>query len=208
MMGMPASQRSLANNGEYLANVYGGKKAFLRNTFFSVKAMMGGYSPYRHINWLTVSRVIFVCHGNICRSPYAEFKYREFGGHTLSAGLQAKSGNPANSSAQVAAASRGIQLAAHRSQNIQEVSLHSGDLLVAFEPAHASSLYDQYFKENDIQVTLLGLWSPTPWAVYFHDPYGLSNAYFEQCFYRIDLALEKMCSQFNTGRPRGNLIEG
>ncbi|GJL64999.1 MAG: hypothetical protein NPIRA04_36530 [Nitrospirales bacterium] len=198
MREMSASQRSLEDNDEYFTNVYGGKKAFLRNIFFSAKAMLGGYSAYRRINWLTVSRVIFVCHGNICRSPYAEFKYRDLGGHTISAGLQAKSGNPANSSAQVAAASRGIQLDAHRSQNIQEVSLHSGDLLVAFEPDHANSLYDQYFKENDIQVTLLGLWSPQSWAVYFHDPYGLSNAYFERCFHRIDLALAKMCSQFNT----------
>jgi len=198
---MPASQRSLEKNGEYFADAYGGKKAFLRNTFFSAKAMLGGYSVYRRINWLTVSRVIFVCHGNICRSPYAEFKFRELGGHTISAGLKAKSGNPANSSAQVAASSRGIQLTTHRSQNIQEVSLQSGDLLVAFEPDHANSLYDQYFKENDVQVTLLGLWSPQSWAVYFHDPYGLSNAYFEQCFHRIDLALAKMCSHFTPTKP-------
>ncbi|GJL52054.1 MAG: hypothetical protein NPIRA01_32810 [Nitrospirales bacterium] len=198
---MLASQRSLGKNGEYFADAYGGKKAFLRNTFFSAKAMLGGYSVYRRINWLRVSRVIFVCHGNICRSPYAEFKFRELGGHTISAGLKAKSGNPANSSAQVAASSRGIQLTTHRSQNIQEVSLQSGDLLVAFEPNHANSLYDQYFKENDVQVTLLGLWSPQSWAVYFHDPYGLSNAYFEQCFHRIDLALAKMCSHFTPTKP-------
>ncbi|WP_454065081.1 arsenate-mycothiol transferase ArsC [Candidatus Nitrospira salsa] len=198
---MLASQRSLEKHGEYFADAYGGKKAFLRNSFFSAKAMLGGYSVYRRINWLTVSRVIFVCHGNICRSPYAEFKFRELGGHTISAGLKAKSGNPANSSAQVAASSRGIQLTTHRSQNIQEVSLQSGDLLVAFEPDHANSLYDQYFKENDVQVTLLGLWSPQSWAVYFHDPYGLSNAYFEQCFHRIDLALAKMCSHFTPTKP-------
>ncbi len=189
-------QPPIQQSTDYLARVYGGKKAFLQHSYFSVKTMLGGYATYRHIHWQIISRVIFVCHGNICRSPYAEFKYRELGGHTISAGLKAKAGNPANSCAQVTARSRGIQLATHRSQNIQEVSLHSGDLLVAFEPAHANALYNQYFKENAIQVTLLGLWSPQPWSVYFHDPYGLSNAYFEQCFHRIDLALARMCSQF------------
>ncbi|GJL54357.1 MAG: hypothetical protein NPIRA02_14890 [Nitrospirales bacterium] len=191
-------QPPVQQNTDYLARVYGGKKAFLRHSYFSVKAMLGGYATYRHINWQIVSRVIFVCHGNICRSPYAEFKYRELGGHTISAGLNAKSGNLAHSCAQETARNRNIQLATHRSQNIKEVALHSGDLLVAFEPAHANALYERYYKQNDIQVTLLGLWSPQPWAVYFHDPYGSSNAYFEHCFHRIDLALATMYPQLKT----------
>jgi protein-tyrosine phosphatase len=195
-MGVLGTHPLLQKHWEDFTNVYGGKKAFLRSLFFSAKTVFGGFSTYRRINWLLASRVIFVCHGNICRSPYAEYKFRLLGGHGISAGLEAKSGNQAYPRAQKVASDRGVQLDSHRTNNISNVSLCSGDLLVAFEPAHAALLYNRVRNERDIQVTLLGLWSPQPWSVYLHDPYGLPEKYFDNCFHRIDLALNGLLSQF------------
>ena len=190
------------NSCEIFTNTYGGKRSFLRTLFFSAKAWLGGYSCYRRINWSIVKRVIFVCHGNICRSPYAEIKYRMMGGCAISAGLEAKTGSQANARAQKVASARGVQLDSHRSTHINDVSLDSGDLFVAFEPGHATVLHNRIRNQHGIQVTLLGLWSLRSYSIYMHDPYGLPEKYFARCFSRIDLALEKMHQHLEAVRSR------
>ena len=153
-MGFLGTHPLLQKHWEDFTNVYGGKKAFLRNLFFSAKTVFGGFSSYRRINWLLASRVIFVCHGNICRSPYAEYKYRLLGGYGISAGLEAKTGNQANSRAQKVASDRGVQLDSHRSNNISNVPLYSPvTCLWHLNPLMPALLNNIVRDENDIQVT-------------------------------------------------------
>ena len=191
---------------EWVTSLYGGKKPFLKHLLYSTRALFGGYSLYRCIDWAMVSRVVFVCHGNICRSPYAEHRYCLLGGCAISAGLEAKTGNQANFRAQTVARSRGVELASHRSLNISEVAFCPGDLFVTFEPAHAARLVTRIQDEHAIQVTLLGLWSPHPWSIYLHDPYGLSEKYFDHCFNRIDRSLPVLYSRLMAAKPLGQKI--
>jgi protein-tyrosine phosphatase len=173
----------------YLALGYGGKRAFLAAMWHAGRASVGAYKRYRQIHWPEVSRVVFVCKGNICRSAYAEHRFRAWGVKAVSAGLLTDPGKPAAVAAQQTALRRGVDLAAHRSRIISELPIAAGDLLVAFEPRHAKELTVLASDRVDVQVTLLALWSSTPRLVYLHDPYGLSEPYFEKCFERIDRGL-------------------
>jgi protein-tyrosine phosphatase len=173
----------------YLASGYGGKRAFLAAMWHAGRASVGAFGGYRQIHWNEVSRVVFVCKGNICRSAYAERRFRAWGAKAVSAGLQADPGKPAAPAAQQAALRRGVDLAAHRSRVISELPIAAGDLLVAFEPRHAKALNALARDRAGVQVTLLALWSSNPRLVYLHDPYGLSETYFERCFERIDRGL-------------------
>ena len=173
----------------HLSGNYGGKRAFLAAVWYASRASLGAYRRFRQVHWSKVSRVVFVCKGNICRSPYAEHRFRAWGANSASAGLQASPGNPAAPAAQQAALRRGVDLAAHRSTAISESVIAAGDLLVAFEPAHAKALRVLASGRVDVQVTLLPLWSSSPRLVYLHDPYGLPGKYFDRCFERIDSGL-------------------
>lgn len=175
--------------GNHLSRSFGGKKAFIATGFHGVRYYCGAFHDYIHVDWRRVSRMIFVCKGNICRSPFAEYRLRALGASAISAGLDAECGKPANECAANVAKGLGVDLAPHLSTNVSELELFDGDLIVAFEPKHADILRKLFAHQPAVQVTLLGLWSPTPWMVYLHDPYGLSEAYFNTCFERIERSM-------------------
>src|SRR5262245_19225063 len=109
---------------------YGGKRAFVSAVCYTTKAIAGRFRKYRKIQWNKVRRVVFVCWGNVCRSPYAENKFRALGANAVSAGLGADNGKPANGNAERAALRRGIDLSQHRASAMSDASIFSGDLLV------------------------------------------------------------------------------
>lgn len=96
-----------------------------------------------------MKRILFVCLGNICRSPMAEGVFR----HTASArGLTPPVevdsagtgswhiGNPPDERAQAAAASRGIDITAQRARQISAGDFDAFDLIVAMDRSNVSNL--------------------------------------------------------------------
>lgn len=84
-----------------------------------------------------IKRILVVCVGNICRSPMAQYLIdREISGVTvLSAGLDAVVGSAPDPLAIHVAGESGLDIAAHRAQQLN-VSLVSGvDLILAMEAA-------------------------------------------------------------------------
>lgn len=72
-----------------------------------------------------MKKILFVCTGNICRSPMAEGLMRHFlAGRkditVVSAGVSAQKGNAASQQAVIALAEEGIDLRAFRSQPVTE----------------------------------------------------------------------------------------
>jgi protein-tyrosine phosphatase len=189
----------------HLAQAYGGKRAFFTTLWHASRASVGAFATYRRIDWQAVSRVVFVCRGNICRSAYAEHKFRASSGKAVSAGMEADPGQPADVCAQRVASHRGIDLGTHRSQAISKLPLCPGDLLVAFEPSQAKALGALVRDQKGVQVTLLGLWSTQPWWVYLHDPYGLSETYFERCFDRIEHGLTGILVRLDRSKGRQHI---
>lgn len=84
--------------------------------------------------------VLFVCVGNICRSPSAEVMLRQAvdgrGIQVSSAGLGALVGHGIDATAQELLAERGMDGLAHRARQIDNAILGAADLVLTMERKH------------------------------------------------------------------------
>lgn len=179
---------------------YAGRRGLLKYIQESWRTVLGIYAPLTQIDWSRVERYVFVCKGNICRSPYAEMRARGLGLSSSSYGLHADGDHPAYPSAQRVAWLRGIDLTVHRSRALASAELNSGDLVIVFEPEQIEPARQYLARFEGVQLTLLGLWS-RPRRTYVADPYGRSDAYFQTCFGCIDSAVHSLIEK-RTPRPR------
>jgi len=95
-----------------------------------------------------VTRVLFVCMGNICRSPLAEGVFRQLVASESdvqidvdSAGTHAyHSGNPPDERAIAAARRRGIDISMLRARTVNEQDFDEYDIVVAMDRSNYSQL--------------------------------------------------------------------
>jgi protein-tyrosine phosphatase len=96
-----------------------------------------------------VTRVLFVCTGNICRSPTAEGVFRKLVSEAgLGPAVSADSagthgyhvGEPPDPRAREAAARRGYDLSELRARRVQQEDFHRFDLVLAMDREHHSIL--------------------------------------------------------------------
>jgi protein-tyrosine phosphatase len=156
---------------------------------------LGGYSEYRKIRWSQVRRLVFVCRGNICRSPYAEYWAKARGLPAASLGVDTVENKGADVSATKVARHRNISLQEHRTTPIERFNAEAGDLLIGMEPAHLDAIERQEWTEPH-QVTLLGLWIDSHGAVIV-DPYGSDEAAFDDCFSLIEAGINAMGAEMS-----------
>lgn len=181
--------RYVMDRMEYL----GGKAASLRTLAARVWLRCGGYAHYRNIDWSAVRRVVFICAGNICRSPYAEARARALGMNASSFGLNATDGAPAYWRAIDNAAVRGVDLTEHAGRSVAGFQLRPGDLVLGMEIDHVHA-HATRWRAAGAQVSLLGLWSRTP-TPFIQDPYSRRDRYFQACFARIDAGIAGLAAR-------------
>jgi protein-tyrosine-phosphatase len=135
-----------------------------------------------------VRRVLFVCHGNICRSPYAAARARQLLPPTIaveSAGFIGPD-RPSPPEAVAVAAERGIDLGPHRSQLIEIAHLREVDLVVVMDAQQRRRLVTA---RHDLRgrVVLLGDFDPEPATTRtVPDPVEQPAEVFRTCYDRID----------------------
>jgi protein-tyrosine phosphatase len=142
--------------------------------------------------------VLILCHGNVCRSPYAEVKLRgllaERGwADTLveSAGFIGP-GRPANDSAQRTATARHVDLTGHRSRLVNPTMAEAASLLIVMTTAQARDA-NQEFGVAWTRIEILGDLDPASIGERdIPDPYGKPSEVFERVFDRIDRCLEAL----------------
>lgn len=177
----------------FINNNYGRKKGFIKSIVSSLYLYTGGYKVFLNINWNIVQRLVFICHGNICRSAYAQAYANHLGLLAASAGINAINLGKADPTAIEMASHRHIDLTLHRTTHIDNFERKDGDLFLCMEPEQGQFMLKVIGSEENInqQVTLLGLWADESWP-FLQDPYGLTNQYWEKCLNIIDSGITRI----------------
>ena len=134
-------------------------RGFIRTLFADLMWRLGPYRKYGRVDWQRVERLVFICQGNICRSPFAKFVAlaQDSGLPVESFGLATSTGAAANTMAIDVAGDFGFDMGSHRATDITDFTICDGDLLIVMEDRHITWLQG-HLANQDIQVCLLGLW--------------------------------------------------
>lgn len=137
--------------------------------------------------------ILVVCLGNICRSPYAE--YRLTGElsraglddvHVVSAGFILP-GRPSPEAARRVAARRGLDLEDHRSRVVTPSMVREADVALVMAPRQLTQLRQVAAAEQGGLPIVLGDLDPEPIdRRTIIDPYDQSDEVFEAVYARID----------------------
>ena len=149
--------------------------------------------------------ILFVCKGNICRSPFAEHLASKLQGEGnmpemkfASAGLYVPKPIASPEDAILAAKRYGVHLESHRSQAISLELVETYDMIIAMEAwqyAELQSAFNHY--QNKLFLLPLldskALVKHRGYAAFnIQDPYGGPASAFEECFERIGLCLKSV----------------
>jgi protein-tyrosine phosphatase len=156
--------------------------------------------------------VLFVCKGNICRSPFAGYlaaalfeRAGEPGVRCESAGFIASVDDSSPRAAVAAAAEFGVSLHVHKPTPLTAAMVERADLVVAMEAAHFLELRHRYPKSRD-RVLLLPLYAPVSSVgrgyrrFNIADPYGKPREVFSDCYSHINTALHGLVSALQDRR--------
>jgi protein-tyrosine phosphatase len=148
----------------------------------------------------TLLRVLVLCHGNICRSPFAAavLAARIPALEVCSAGLHASDGSPADPVAVKCAGRMGVSLAAHRSVRVGPDALAWADLILVMQGAHAAAIERDWPRFHS-RVRLLGDYLPGP-PYLLADPWGLEEQVFDSVFARVVRAVEILAERIESRR--------
>jgi len=140
--------------------------------------------------------VLMVCHGNICRSPYAAVKARAL----IPAGAPVRvesagfigphRGAPGDAVA--VAAARGVDLRRHRSRLLTSASVGGADLVVVMEPRQRAELHRQYGPTKRPVLLLGDLDTNQPATRAIRDPVEQPRQVFAEVYERIDRCLQEL----------------
>lgn len=144
-------------------------------------------------------KVLFVCTGNICRSPTAEGVLRhkvkllglEREWETDSAGIIGLHQGEAPDPRTIAAAKRrGYDLTSLRARQVKELDFHRFDLLIAMDKGHHKELIHQRPKDAHSTIALCMEYAPYMGYTEVPDPYYGSTTDFERVLDLVEAAVE------------------
>ncbi len=147
----------------------------------------------------SVVSMLFVCKGNICRSPFAAaLAERRAGSQQIvcrSAGLDVSQAARAPREACDAAARYGIPLGAHRPTPLTAEAIQANDMTIVMEAAQLALLRSLYPSFSS-RFFLLPLFDGSRSAGYqrynIADPFGQPLDSFVSCYQRIDRVLDDL----------------
>ena len=171
----------------------------IKRKVFRIKAGLVGFR-----NWTrrrlkkklqTASTLMFVCKGNICRSPFAEQyllgKFNQFK-RLDSCGYFPKSGRPSPENAAIAASQFGVELSPHRSAEISAAALERSDVIFVFDYENYHTVRSQFPRVKSKVFLLSWVSEESPGEI--EDPYGGSVEDFKLTYGRIRDALDSLVS--------------
>jgi protein-tyrosine phosphatase len=143
--------------------------------------------------WAATGRLVFVCTGNICRSPYAEFVARAHGLCAISCGTHTTADRPADSTAIAEAARRDVDLQSHRTSRWQDLAIDPSDIVIATQLRHAFSVLPRARQLKCRVVMMSSLLLPEFSVIW--DPYGLEPQAYVRSFELIERAVASIAER-------------
>jgi protein-tyrosine-phosphatase/predicted ATP-grasp superfamily ATP-dependent carboligase len=134
--------------------------------------------------------VLFVCRGNICRSPFAEVVARaalDDGRRVTSAGLLPMADRPCEPEGVTAARELGIDLTAHRSRVVTDAMMRDAQAIFTFDAAVHDEVARRFPDARD-RLYHLGVLAPSE-PIDIGDPYGGTVAQYRETYARIRRAI-------------------
>ncbi|GHF12027.1 protein-tyrosine-phosphatase [Kordiimonas sediminis] len=146
-------------------------------------------------------KVLFVCMGNICRSPMAEGAFRSA---VSAAGLQDRfhidsagtigfhAGNPPDRRAIHTAQKNGIQINNQRSRKVMPDDFRVFDYILAMDHENLDDLLDRAPTEHQQKISLFLPYAPQLSMSEMPDPYYGADNQFDLCFRAATIAAEEL----------------
>ena len=143
-----------------------------------------------------ISNILFVCIGNICRSPFAQGLFtklvRQEGHkvfHAESAGLLALPGNSATFLSQKVAPEHGVDLAGHKAKRLSQELVDWSELILVMEKSHKDELLADFPEATDktFLIRRFALFGSRSRGI--ADPYGLQYDAYRFCYLDIEDAV-------------------
>lgn len=161
--------------------------------------LLGHRLPALEQDPVRIGRVLFVCHGNIFRSPMCEYllrralAQRNAGDCTVvSAGLHAHDGAPAHAAAIPAAAAIGIDLSPHRAQMVTAPLLAEVDLVVVMDRINERELLTRH-PAAAARTVIIGDIARGHGGLAVADPYGRDSAAVQRCYADLAARIPRLC---------------
>jgi protein-tyrosine-phosphatase len=136
-----------------------------------------------------LSSVLIVCHGNICRSPFAAVilgRWLARSGIAVQSAGFVGPGRRSPPEAILAASRRGVNLSTHRSQTLTREMVRAAGLVVAMDAVQAREIRRRFGKPSS-QLLVLSDFDPVeaaPRAI--DDPFGRGAAEYDRVYARIE----------------------
>ncbi len=137
--------------------------------------------------------VLFVCKGNICRSPFAEAYAKGIFGEKVqvsSGGYYPVENRVCPAQSVQSAKHFGIDLANHRSTLITEDSVGKAELIFTFDSENQRTLMKRYPFAKE-RIHRLGLLTPRG-PTFIKDPFGKSSTEFDAAYRNIMRLLDSL----------------